>query len=792
MPPSSRGQTIMPRKALPRRLLASLAILAVTVLSLPTGAAPIKEMRRILILYQGNPSYPAMRIINEGIQTGLSNSPYRLEIYSDSFDIGLFPDPAVQQEFRDFVIRKYRNRQPDVIITVGPTPLKFMQEAHQSAFPGVPIVFCLPVGDAPSVASLGSDFTGVERDMDPAKTLEIALRLQPGTERVVVLGGVSDRDKREQALLKRQIKGLTDHLEITYMTDVAVPELPEHLKHLPPHTLVLLLSYTRDTAGTEYKSYEIGSLVAEAANAPVFTFYDVYLNHGEVGGYLSDFEEQGKLAGSMALRILQGEKPQDIPWVKGSNSYMFDWRAVKRWSLKESAIPPGSIILNRQPTAWELYKSYVVGAIVLIFLETLWIGALLWQRIRRQLAENELETSKDRLRLAVEAGKCVGWDWDKNTGRNQCFGDLQGVLGIESETYAGPAEDFRRLVYPEDLKLVEEAIMDAKRDRKPYDGEFRVVRADGAVHWVTARGKFDYARNGDVRMLGMATDITDRKKVEHKLRESEERFRLVANTAPVMIWMSDIGMCFNYFNQPWLEFTGCSTEAELGKCWEERVHPKDLERCLDARRTAFDLREPFQMEYRVRRYDREYRWFLDHGVPRFDSDGTFAGYIGSCIDVTSRKLAEDALATVGQRLIEAHEKERTWIAREIHDDIIQRLAVLAYELDQWGAEGGSPPPERLRHLQEQLAGIATDTQTLSHRLHSSRLEFLGLAVAARSYCKELTEKAKVEIDFNSGDIPSALPKEVSLLLVPGDAGSAAERCQAQRSSYLYGGTDRHA
>ena len=142
------------------------------------------------------------------------------------------------------------------------------------------------------------------------------------------------------------------------------------------------------------------------------------------------------------------------------------------------------------------------------------------------------------------------------------------------------------------------------------------------------------------------------------------------------------------------------------------------------------------------------------------------GYIGSCIDVTGRKLAEDALATVGRRLIEAHEEERTWIARELHDDILQRLAVLAYELDQWGTEGSlsSPLPDHLRNLQERIAGIATDTQTLSHRLHSSRLEFLGLAVAAKSYCEELSEKAKVEIDFNNRDMPSTLPKEVSLCL----------------------------
>ncbi len=135
------------------------------------ASAQVQAVRRVLILNEVNPSYPAIPVISHGIETALSNSPYHLEVYSEYFDTGLFPDPADQQEFRDFYIRKYRNHQPDVIITVGPTPLKFMQEVHQSAFPGVPVVFCLPIGVAPSAPALGPDFTGVESDLQPRPRL---------------------------------------------------------------------------------------------------------------------------------------------------------------------------------------------------------------------------------------------------------------------------------------------------------------------------------------------------------------------------------------------------------------------------------------------------------------------------------------------------------------------------------------------------------------------------------------------------------------------------------------------
>ncbi|MBV8072519.1 MAG: PAS domain S-box protein, partial [Acidobacteriaceae bacterium] len=125
--------------------------------------------------------------------------------------------------------------------------------------------------------------------------------------------------------------------------------------------------------------------------------------------------------------------------------------------------------------------------------------------------------------------------------------------------------------------------------------------------------------------------------------ESEKRFRILADTAPVMVWMSGIDMLCNFFSKPWFEFTGRTLEQELGNGWSEGVHPEDLQGCLDTYVRSFNARQPFTMEYRLRRADREYRWVLDTGVPRYTSEGEFAGYIGSCIDITERRGAEEAL-----------------------------------------------------------------------------------------------------------------------------------------------------
>jgi PAS domain S-box-containing protein len=270
--------------------------------------------------------------------------------------------------------------------------------------------------------------------------------------------------------------------------------------------------------------------------------------------------------------------------------------------------------------------------------------------------------------------------------------------------------------------------------------------------------------NGQPCVIAVTADITQLKRAEAVLRESEQRFRLVANTAPVMIWMAGVDKLCTYFNRPWLEFSGRSLKEESGNGWTEGVHPEDLRQCLDTYTHAFDQRKSFQVQYRLRRNDGEYRWLVDSGVPRFDADGAFAGYIGSAIDITERRRDEEALSMVSRKLIEAHEEERAWLARELHDDIGQRLGLLLVHLRN--LKGTDPSLVELKHgidsAMQEVSNLVTDMQRLSHRLHSSRLEFLGLAAAAAGHCREVADQHQVQVDFRAENMPRDLSPEISL------------------------------
>jgi hypothetical protein len=230
--------------------------------------------------------------------------------------------------------------------------------------------------------------------------------------------------------------------------------------------------------------------------------------------------------------------------------------------------------------------------------------------------------------------------------------------------------------------IVPDALLDESREyvRQVKSGRLEVEtirrRKDGSYVQVSLLAVPVITSSGEqVANYAIYRDITERKRAEERLRESEARFQAMADTAPVMIWMTGTdGLC-NYFSKPWLDFTGRTMEQEVGTGWIEGVHPDDVKKCFDCFLPAFEARKPFGMEYRLRRADGEYRWVIESGIPRYTPGGEFAGYIGSNIDITERKRAEEERERLRQAQAELAHITRVTTMGEL-------TASLAHEIKQ--------------------------------------------------------------------------------------------------------------
>lgn len=260
------------------------------------------------------------------------------------------------------------------------------------------------------------------------------------------------------------------------------------------------------------------------------------------------------------------------------------------------------------------------------------------------LAQRTLAQTQERLSFALAASGIIGtWDWHIPT--DIFYSDAQFATMFSVDPDKGkmgvPLAEYLAGIHPEDVSRIEAAIEHAIETGEKYTQQYRLLHKDGAISWVEAQGQCLYDEAGKpLRFPGAVVDITQAKQAEQAIRESEARFRNLADHAPVMIWVTDPAATCTYLSRSWYEFTGQTPETALGLGWLDAVHPDDRAWSGDVFLAANAKREAFQLEYRLRRRDGTYRWSIDAAAPRFSEDGVFLGYVGSVIDITDRKAAE--------------------------------------------------------------------------------------------------------------------------------------------------------
>jgi PAS domain S-box-containing protein len=467
---------------------------------------------------------------------------------------------------------------------------------------------------------------------------------------------------------------------------------------------------------------------------------------------------QGHVTAQAVMKVFRGEEPRNIPVASYTNAHFSDWQVFERSRLKERDRPAESV----EPTLWQAYGSYVSVALVLLLAQTMLILELLRQRKNEKTIRGHLRESDARLREAQSIAQCGSWVWDISRNKTYWSDEMYRILGLIPQSVPPTS----RLIHPGDDQYYVTKMKEASDMHQLYSAEHRIVRPNGEERIVLESGQPKYdSQQRLVSIVGTLLDITEQRRAERVLRESEDRFRTMADGAPVMMWMSGVDKLCTDFNRGWLTFTGRSIEQEVGNGWTEGVHPDDVQRCIAIYVETFDKRQPFSMEYRLRRYDGEYHWISDSGSPRFLADGTFAGYIGCCVDIHDRKAAEFERLELARRLMSAQEAERARVARELHDGIGQEIALLGIQMQRTAtslATGPASLSAGMQRLCANLTSIGLHVSRLSHQLHSSELEYLGLSVAITKVCREFSDQYSIKIVCVCANIPANLNNDVAL------------------------------
>ncbi|HJV81783.1 PAS domain S-box protein [Noviherbaspirillum sp.] len=330
-----------------------------------------------------------------------------------------------------------------------------------------------------------------------------------------------------------------------------------------------------------------------------------------------------------------------------------------------------------------------------------------------------------------------------------------GVLGLDRAELIG--RRMAEFVPAETRDAFDDFLEDIFRSPTKENREVPFLHAHGHISFTHVEANVDHGSNL-CRMV--VCDINERKQAELALIESEERFRLMADSAPVLIWVTGPDQQYLWFNQVWLSFTGRSLEEELGTGWTEGIHPDDVRSCMDTQSAAFRARRRFSIEYRLRSRQGDYHYVLAHGVPRHAPSGRFLGYIGSCTDISEHKKLEEELKHSRQILRHlvsyqerVREDERKRIAREIHDDLGQNLLALRIDVSMLHTRTGAAHPKLNERVKTALGHIDATIKAVRAAINNLRPTVLdlGLNAAIEWQVQDFQRRSGIDCELNTED-----------------------------------------
>jgi signal transduction histidine kinase len=391
-------------------------VLVAIVSALGAGAAAGQPapLPTVLVLHWSTEDFPSSPVVNAAIRESFASGGTFADVSTEYLESDRFPESIASTALRDYIRHKYRDRRIEVVIAIAEPALNFALNIRPELFPGVPIVYSGVTEQSGTIRYENGGLAGVVSGAAYAATAELALTLHPDATQMVVIAYSPNSSLQESA--RSALASVEQRVKMSYLTETSVPALLEAVRAVPRDGVILYVRHSRDDPGSVLTPPEVASLVSEAAPVPVYGIADSYVGFGVVGGVVTETHAVGTRVANIARRILDGTRPEAIPFDQLPFAPVFDARQLRRWGLSERSLPVGNVVRFRTPSAWEQYRTAIVSTIAVVLLQSMLIAGLVFERRRRRQAE--LESRRNLVAMA-------------HLDRRAAMGELSAALAHE-------------------------------------------------------------------------------------------------------------------------------------------------------------------------------------------------------------------------------------------------------------------------------------------------------------------------------------------------------------------------
>lgn len=518
--------------------------------------------KRVLLLHGYNFSHRASLVAGEAARNRLAErSAQRFVLDAEFLDLERPGEPDHAERQALYLKAKYAHNPPDIILAIGGVTLPFVIKYRDLIGPDIPIVFTSIELSTYEALGKPKGVTGIVLDLDRnlKNTIALAEGLQPTARHIYFIAGSGYLDRGWQARARRFAESHLARFETTFLFELTYDQVLAELAKIPPDSIVVMLTFYVDPLRKAVQPDKVAMAFANASPAPFYSTYSINLGNGLLGGYSETFDSHGAAAADLVLKILAGGDPASLPpHANPDKAYRVDYRALQRWELKEADLPPGTVILFKDPSIWDQHRGAALAALSTIVVLTALVAALLVQRHRRHAAELLLTESEERMTFTAASMNVGLWQFDPEAGELWATEHCRALFGVPAGAKL-TRERFLAAVHPDDRVMAIDALRAVPGSNRSNGVDVRIPQPDGEIRWIRVRVRTDAADAGSSRRLnGIFIDVTDQKRAES---EAEIQRQEVAHLMRVSMLGELSGAIAHEISQP---LTAVQSNAEAG------------------------------------------------------------------------------------------------------------------------------------------------------------------------------------------------------------------------------------